>query len=128
MTHVDKNAEKVPDPVVQNTTAYATGTETYINQPSGYEGRGWYIHLTQAEKVSRIVISIRQSGGQGQIYANSTATSPTQGTAIAQFSFDSSGTTEVKLSTPVTTQDLVVWVPLTTTPSSGLYFNSVKVY
>ncbi|MFT8639493.1 lipid II flippase MurJ [Bifidobacterium sp.] len=128
VTHVDKNAEKVPDPVVQNTTAYATGTETYINQPSGYEGRGWYIHLTQAEKVSRIVISIRQSGGQGQIYANSTATSPTQGTAIAQFSFDSSGTTEVKLSTPVTTQDLVVWVPLTTTPSSGLYFNSVKVY
>ncbi|MFT8530664.1 MAG: murein biosynthesis integral membrane protein MurJ [Bifidobacterium aquikefiri] len=128
VTHADKNAKKVPDPAVQNTTAYATGTETYINQPGGLQGRGWYIHLTQAEKVSRLVISIRQSGGQGQIYANSTSTAPNQGSPVAQFTFDASGTTEVKLATPVTTQDLVVWVPLTSTPSGGLFFNSVKVY
>lgn len=78
--------------------------------------------------MSRLVISIRQSGGQGQIYANSTSTAPNQGSPVAQFTFDASGTTEVKLATPVTTQDLVVWVPLTSTPSGGLFFNSVKVY
>lgn len=128
VTHHDKNAEKVPDPASTNTTAYATGRETYINQPNGLSGRGWYVHLTQSEKVSRLVISIRQSGGQGEVYVNSTATSPNQGDAVAKFTFDASGTTEVKLSSPVTTQDLVVWVPLTSTPSGGLYFNSVKVY
>ncbi|WP_369344302.1 lipid II flippase MurJ [Bifidobacterium aquikefiricola] len=128
VTHADKDAAKVPDPAVQNTTAYAAGTETYVNQPGGLQGRGWYIHLTQAERVSRLVISIRQSGGQGQIYVNSTPTSPNQGSPVAQFTFDASGTTEVKLATPVSTQDVMVWVPLTSTPSGGLFFNSVKVY
>jgi putative peptidoglycan lipid II flippase len=133
VTHDDKQAKAVPSPsptptATENTTPYATGTQTYLSQPAGLSGRGWYVHLTQPQSVSRLVISIRQSGGQGQVYANSTASSPNQGTPVAQFSFDASGTTTVKFSSPVSTQDLVIWVPLDTTPSGGLYFNSVQVY
>ncbi|MGO1346581.1 MAG: murein biosynthesis integral membrane protein MurJ, partial [Bifidobacterium psychraerophilum] len=133
VTHADKNASAAPSPsptptATQNTTAFATGTQTFLNQPAGLQGRGWYVHLTEPQQVTRLVISIRQSGGQGQIYANSTASSPNQGDPVAQFAFDASGTTTVTLSKPVSTQDLVVWVPLDTTPSGGLYFNSVQVF
>lgn len=132
VTHDDKVANAAPSPSVtptpENTTAFPTGTQTFLSQPAGLAGRGWYVHLTQPQQVSRLVISIRQSGGQGQIFVNSTAGAPNQGDPVAQFTFDPSGTTTVTLPSPVSTQDLVVWVPLDSTPSGGLYFNSVKVY
>ena len=128
----DKNAKKVPDPKKteepQNTTEYATSSQTFVSRTSQYNGRGWHIRLTQPQDVSRLVVSIRQSGGKAQVYAGATSGNPTGGELVGEFSFDPSGTTEVKLNKTVKTQDLVIWVPVDTTPEGGLYFNSVKVY
>ncbi|RSX50126.1 murein biosynthesis integral membrane protein MurJ [Bifidobacterium callimiconis] len=128
----DKNAKKVPDPkqteAPQNTTEYATSSQTFVNRTSQYNGRGWHIRLTQPQDVSRLVVSIRQSGGKAQVYAGATSSDPTGGELVGEFSFDASGTTEVKLNKTVNTQDIVIWVPVDTTPEGGLYFNGVKVY
>lgn len=126
---VDRTVGKVPSPPKpKNTTAYDTDRQIFLNKPAGLQGFGWYVHLTEPREVSRLEISIPQSGGHAQIFANSTATQPNQGQALADFSFDPSGTTQVTLPTPVTTQDLVIWVPMDGMPGNTLHFNSVKVY
>lgn len=102
--------------------------ETFLNQPAGKQGFGWYMHLTEPQEVSRLDIKVRQSGGHAQIFANSTATQPNQGQPLADFSFDPSGTTHVTLKAPVKTQDLVIWVPMDGMPGNTLHFSSVSVY
>ncbi|MBW3088660.1 oligosaccharide flippase family protein [Bifidobacterium sp. 82T24] len=114
-------------PTPSNTTAYETSEQTYISD-NGQGGRGWYVRLASAQDVSRLEISIRQSGGKAAVYAGATSANPTGGTKVAEFSFAAGGTTEVKLSKTVKAQDLVIWVPTDTTPEGGLYFNSVQVY
>ncbi|WP_206603404.1 murein biosynthesis integral membrane protein MurJ [Bifidobacterium catulorum] len=114
-------------PTPSNTTAYETSQQTYISD-NGQGGRGWYIRLTSAQDVSRLEISIRQSGGKAAVYAGATSANPTGGTKVAEFSFAAGGTTEVKLQKAVKAQDLVIWVPTDTTPEGGLYFNSVQVF
>lgn len=129
----DKKAGAVPAPKPENTTAYPTVRQTFVNRPGDLKGRGWYIRLDNPHDVSRVVISLRQSGGKGYIYAGATASNPTSGEQVGEFSFDPSGTTRVRLTKRVNTQDIVIWVPVDSTPTSasgavGLYFNSVEVY
>ncbi|MGX5271440.1 lipid II flippase MurJ [Bifidobacterium polysaccharolyticum] len=129
VSHADKKAGKVPDPPKpKNTTAYPISRQLFLNKPAGLQGYGWYMHLTQPEEVSRLTIVAPQSGGHAQIYANSTAAQPNQGQPLADFSFDASGTTQVTLREPVTTQDLVVWVPMDGMPGNTLRFTSVQAF
>ena len=125
----DRKVGKVPAPRASvNTTPYQVEHETFLNQPAGKQGFGWYMHLTEPQEVSRLDIKVRQSGGHAQIFANSTATQPNQGQPLADFSFDPSGTTHVTLKAPVKTQDLVIWVPMDGMPGNTLHFSSVSVY
>ena len=129
VSHADKEAGKVPDPPKpKNTTAYKTSRQLFLNKPAGLQGYGWYMHLTQPEEVSRLTIVAPQSGGHAQVYANSTAAQPNQGQPLADFSFDASGTTQVTLREAVTTQDLVVWVPMDGMPGNSLRFTSVQAF
>ena len=133
VSNADKKASAVPAPKPENTTAYPTVRQTFLNRPGDLKGRGWYIRLDNPHEVSRVVISLRQSGGKAYIYAGATAGNPTSGEQVGEFSFDPSGTTQVRLTKKVNTQDIVIWVPVDSTPTSasgaaGLYFNSVEVY
>ena len=129
VSHADKEVRKVPDPPKpKNTTAYQSNRQRFLNKPAGLQGYGWYMHLTKPEEVSRLIIVAPQSGGHAQIYANSTAAQPNQGQPLADFSFDPSGTTQVTLREPVTTQDLVVWVPMDGMPGDTLRFTSVQAF
>lgn len=133
VSNADKKASAVPAPKPENTTAYPTVRQTFLNRPGDLKGRGWYIRLDNPHEVSRVVISLRQSGGKAYIYAGATASNPTSGEQVGEFSFDPSGTTQVRLTKRVNTQDIVIWVPVDSTPTSasgaaGLYFNSVEVY
>lgn len=74
-----------------------------------------------------MVIKIRSSGGQGYIRVNAT-NSPSQGEQVAQFKFDTSGTTEVKFDKSVETQDIMLWVPLDSLPGSQLYIDSLQIF
>ena len=74
-----------------------------------------------------MTIKIRSSGGQGYIRVNTTS-NPTQGEQVAQFEFDTSGTTNVKFDKTVETQDILLWVPLNSLPGSQLYIESIQVF
>lgn len=67
-----------------------------------------------------MVITIRTSGGKGYIRANTTG-DPTQGEQVAEFTFAEGGTTEVKFTKAVITQDLLLWVPSGSLPQNQLY-------
>ena len=47
---------------------------------------------------------------------------------MAQFKFDTSGTTEVKFDKSVETQDIMLWVPLDSLPGSQLYIDSLQIF
>ena len=124
----DKEAKQVPDPKTpENTTAYEIDNRQFLSNPDGQQGYGYYLHLSQSQKVSRMTIKIRSSGGQGYIRVNTTS-NPTQGEQVAQFEFDTSGTTDVKFDKTVETQDILLWVPLNSLPGSQLYIESIQVF
>ncbi|KFI40773.1 putative integral membrane protein MviN [Bifidobacterium actinocoloniiforme DSM 22766] len=128
--HGTKSASAVPAPrQPTNTTAYPTLRQTFLSHPAGQPGFAWYVHLDAPHEVSRVEVSIRQQGGHAQIFANASASQPTPGQSLADFSFDPSGVSRVTLTKPVTTQDLIIWVPQDGLPAGGtLHFNEVKVY
>ena len=124
----DKQSKKVPNPKQpENTTAYEIDNRQFLSNPDGQQGYGYYVHLSQPQNVSRMVIKIRSSGGQGYIRVNAT-NSPSQGEQVAQFKFDDSGTTEVKFDKSVKTQDIMLWVPLDSLPGSQLYIDSLQIF
>lgn len=124
----DKDASAVPTPTVpENNTPYSIDKQEFLTKPGGQDGYGYYMHLSEPESVYRFVVSIRSSGGTGYLYANTTA-DPTQGEQVAQFSFDASGTTDVKLTKTVKSQDFLMWVPRDSLPGNQLYINSVQLY
>lgn len=110
-----------------NTTPYTVASQKFLNEPNGQQGYGYYLHLSQQEEVSRVVITIRSSGGTGYIRVN-TAGDPTQGEQVAQFTFAESGTTDVVFDKAVKTQDIVLWVPIDSLPGNQLYIESMKAY
>ncbi|MBT1174371.1 virulence factor MviN [Bifidobacterium sp. LC6] len=123
----DKTSKSVPKPHVINTTAYTISSADFVTDPGGQSGYGYVMHLDQAHDVSRVVITIRSSGGKGYIRANTTG-DPSQGTEMASFTFAEGGTTEVKLSKTVNTQDLMLWVPINSLPQNQLYIQKVEVF
>ncbi|RBP99675.1 lipid II flippase MurJ [Bifidobacterium xylocopae] len=128
--HGSRSASAVPKPhIPTNTTAYPTTTQTFLSHPAGQSGYAWYVRLDAPHEVSRLEVSIRQQGGHGQVYANATGSTPTAGGSLADFSFDPSGVTKVMLKKPVTTQDLIIWVPQDGLPEGGtLHFNGVQAF
>ena len=111
-----------------NNTAYQVASQQFLDRPAGQQGYGYYLHLQNKENVDRIVVSIRSSGGKGFVYANATADNPTGGEQVAEFTFADGGTTEVKFTKPIETQDLIMWVPLDSLPGNQLYINSVQAF
>ena len=87
----------------------------------------YYMHLDQPQDAYRMVITIRTSGGKGYIRANTTG-DPTQGKQVAEFTFAEGGTTEVKFTKAVKTQDLLLWVPSDSLPQNQLYIEKVEVF
>lgn len=124
----DKNASKVPSPRVPvNNTPYDIDKQEFLTNPAGQRGLGYYMHLSQPESAYRFVIKIRSSGGKAYLRAN-TSSNPTQGQQVAEFTFDASGTTTVKFTKPVTSQDFLLWVPMDSLPNNQLYIDSVQLF
>lgn len=113
-------------PKPENTEAYPS-TGKFLDQPNGQQGYGYLLTLDGAHDVSKVVISIRSSGGTGYIRVN-TDGDPTQGEQVAQFTFDQSGTTTVKLDKSVNTNTVMLWVPIDSLPGNQLYINSMKAF
>ncbi|WP_421787031.1 kinase [Gardnerella sp. DNF00753] len=123
-----KQVKAVPKPKIPtNTVAYKADRYQFLSFPAQQPGYGYYIHLTEPQTVYRFVISIRTSGGHAFLLAN-TKDDPREGTQLAEFTFDESGTTDVKLKKIVKSQDFMLWVPKDTMPKNSLYINSVKLY
>ena len=118
---------KTETPKPQNTTAYPVASQTFLDRPNGQQGYGYYLHLEKKEDVSRIVVKIRSSGGKGYVRVN-TAGDPTAGEQVAEFTFADGGTTEVKFTKPVDTQDIVMWVPMDSLPGNQLFIDSVQAF
>lgn len=47
---------------------------------------------------------------------------------MAEFTFADGGTTEVKFTKPVDTQDIVMWVPMDSLPGNQLFIDSVQAF
>lgn len=118
---------KTETPKPENTTAYPVANQTFLDRPNGQQGYGYYLHLEKKEDVSRIVVKIRSSGGKGYVRVN-TAGDPTAGEQVAEFTFADGGTTEVKFTKPVDTQDIVMWVPMDSLPGNQLFIDSVQAF
>lgn len=124
----DKHSKKVPAPrVPTNTTPFDIDKQDFLTNPGGQRGYGYHMHLSQPQDVYRFVVKIRSSGGKGYLRANTTG-DPNQGEQVAEFGFDASGTTDVKLSKTIKAQDFVLWVPVDSLPNNQLYINSVQFF
>ncbi|MCO6559216.1 MAG: hypothetical protein J6575_07415 [Bifidobacterium sp.] len=124
----DKIANAVPTPSIPvNNTPLTIDKQEFYQSPAGQDGLAYYMHISQPATVTRFVVQIRTSGGTGYLIANS-AQDPNAGQRVAQFTFDQSGTTEVKLQKPVKSQDFLLWVPMDSLPNHSLYINHVAMY
>ena len=123
----DKDSGAVPQPHHENNTAFTISSANFLSNPGGQSGYAYYMHLDQPQDAYRMVITIRTSGGKGYIRANTTG-DPTQGKQVAEFTFAEGGTTEVKFTKAVNTQDLLLWVPSDSLPQNQLYIEKVEVF
>ena len=123
----DKDSSAVPQPSHENNTAFTISSDNFLSNPGGQSGYAYYMHLDQPQDAYRMVITIRTSGGKGYIRANTTG-DPTQGKQVAEFTFAEGGTTEVKFTKAVKTQDLLLWVPSDSLPQNQLYIEKVEVF
>lgn len=130
-THVsnhDKKSASVPKPdVPANNTPFDIDKQEFLTNPAGQQGFGYYMHLSEPQDVYRFVIRIRSSGGNAYLIAGSSH-DPTQGQRVAQFTFDASGTTDVKLKKKVNAQDFILWVPASSLPNNQLYIEKVQFF
>jgi putative peptidoglycan lipid II flippase len=124
----DRNVGQVPAPKVPlNSTPFDIDKQEFLTNPGGQRGYAYYMHLSQPQDAYRFVVKIRSSGGTAYLRAN-TANNPTQGQQVAQFSFDASGTTNVKFTKSVNAQDFLLWVPADSLPGNQLYIDSVQLF
>lgn len=124
----DKVANAVPAPSIPvNNTPLTIDKQEFYRQPAGQNGLAYYMHVSDPATVTRFVVQIRTSGGTGYLIANTTQ-DPNAGQQVAQFTFDESGTTEVKLAKPVKSQDFMLWVPMDSLPNHSLYINHVQLF
>ena len=123
----DRQVKAVPAPKPRNTTPLPIASQRFIESPAGQSGFGYAVHLQQSTEVYKMIITIRTSGGQGYLRVNTTA-DPNAGQQVAQFAFAEGGTTEVTFDKPVTTQDILLWVPMDSLPQNQLYINKIEVF
>ncbi|BAR07504.1 protein MviN [Scardovia inopinata] len=125
-----KTAGSVPAPhVPKNTSPIRITGRTFLNKPNGQNGYGLALTFASPVTISRLQIQMYSQGGNAFIYADSDATNPVNSYPLAQFSFDSSHTTNVTLSRPISTDRIVIWVPSGSMPDSGsLHFGIITVY
>lgn len=123
----DRQVKAVPAPKPRNTTPLPIASQRFIESPAGQSGFGYAVHLQQSSEVYKMIITIRTSGGQGYLRVNTTA-DPNAGQQVAQFAFAEGGTTEVTFDKPVTTQDILLWVPMDSLPQNQLYINKIEVF
>lgn len=124
----DKIAHAVPAPSIPvNNTPLTIDKQEFYHSPAGQKGLAYYMHLSAPTNVTRFVVRIRTSGGTGYLLAN-TSQDPNAGQQVAQFTFDQSGTTDVKLEKPTQSQDFLLWVPMDSLPNHSLYIEQVQLY
>jgi putative peptidoglycan lipid II flippase len=124
----DKIANAVPAPSIPvNNTPLTIDKQEFYHSPAGQRGLAYYMHLSTPANVTRFVVRIRTSGGTGYLLAN-TSQDPNAGQQVAQFTFDQSGTTDVKLDKPTQSQDFMLWVPMDSLPNRSLYIEQVQLY
>ncbi|WEV69365.1 hypothetical protein OZX73_00215 [Bifidobacterium sp. ESL0775] len=128
VSNADKIAKAVPAPSIPvNNTPLTIDKQEFYHNPAGQNGLAYYMHLSSPAAVTRFEVQIRTSGGTGYLIAN-TAQDPNAGQQVAQFTFDQSGTTEVKLQKPVNSQDFLLWVPMDSLPNHSLYIQHVQLF
>ena len=126
--HADKVVNAVPSPAIpESNTPLTIDVHQMITKPAGQQGLSYYMHLSEPHTAYRMVVQNRTSGGTAYIRVNTTG-DPNAGEQVAQFSFDPSGTTEIKFDRLVQTQDVIIWMPYSTIPNGGVYFSSVQVF
>ncbi|KAB8287307.1 lipid II flippase MurJ [Bifidobacterium ramosum] len=123
----DKEAKKVPDPKYQNNTPLTISSQNFLDNPGGQNGFAYHLHLDKSQKVYRMKITITTSGGKGYVITNS-ASDPTKGDRVAEFTFAEGGTTEITFTKVSETQDVLVWVPLDSLPNNQLYIQKVELF
>ncbi|OZG59755.1 MviN-like protein [Bifidobacterium lemurum] len=123
----DREVGAVPQPRHENNTAFTISSQEFLTNPAGQQGFAFHMHLDQPQDTYRMTITIRSSGGRGYIIANSDS-DPTQGEQVADFTFAEGGTTEVRFTKVVNTQDLLLWVPMDSLPDNQLYIERVEVF
>lgn len=123
----DREVSAVPQPRHENNTAFTIVSQEFLTYPAGQQGYAFHMRLDQPQDTYRMTITIRSSGGRGYIIANS-ASDPTQGEQVADFTFAEGGTTEVKFTKVVNTQDLLLWVPIDSLPNNQLYIERVEIF
>lgn len=124
----NKIANAVPAPSIPvNNTPLTIDKQEFYHSPTGQQGLAYYMHLSAPANVTRFVVRIRTSGGTGYLLAN-TSQDPNAGQQVAQFTFDQSGTTDVKLEKPTQSQDFLLWVPMDSLPNRSLYIEQVQLY
>lgn len=120
-----------PTPTPTNTNPYA-GRWSYAGKLTGVDGVAGYafiVTLSQSEPVSRIVLDSPSVGGTIYVYADSTSSSPQNGSPVGTGTFDASGTTTVTLNSTVNTQSLSIWISSSDFPTNGiLRMNGITVY
>ncbi|RSX57452.1 murein biosynthesis integral membrane protein MurJ [Bifidobacterium samirii] len=122
-----KDDDKDKDENYENNTPLTITSQDFVENPGGQSGYAYHLHLDQKQKVYRLSITIRSSGGHGYLRTDTTG-DPTQGTQVADFTFDESGTTEVKFDKVTETQDVIVWVPLDSLPGNQFYIDKVQLF
>ncbi|MBT1162266.1 murein biosynthesis integral membrane protein MurJ [Bifidobacterium sp. SO1] len=123
----DKEAKKVPDPKYHNDTPVTIASQSFLSSPAGQSGFAYHLHLNEATKVYRLKITISTSGGKAYVRTGTTD-DPTKGKQVADFTFAEGGTTEVKFNSVVTTQDVMIWVPMDGLPNGQLYIQKVELF
>ena len=123
----NKDDGKDEDENYENTTPLTIATQDFVENPGGQSGYAYHLHLDQTQKVYRLNITIRSSGGHAYIRTDTTG-DPAQGTQVAEFTFDESGTTDVRFDKVTETQDVIVWVPIDSLPGNQFYIEKVQLF
>ena len=123
----DQNKDDEDDENYENNTPLTITSQDFVENPGGQSGYAYHLHLDQKQKVYRLSITIRSSGGHAYLRTDTTG-DPTQGTQVADFTFDESGTTDVKFDKVTETQDVIVWVPLDSLPGNQFYIEKVQLF
>lgn len=107
-----KSVSQTPRPAgTENTVKRTVISRAFYNRPGGVRGWGYSFTFAKDTKIWRIDLTNQVGGGRGYIYANSSSTTPTDGTQIGTFTFAPDGkVTHIVLRKPVAAKNIVAWI------------------